>query len=119
MIALLTTQIDHNMQLLFARIITGAKRGTSHKYLYEELGWSTLAERRRVAKLKFIHKMYHNVAPEYLVDLLPEPANANVCYNLRFGGNTEQLLNNLGGLGYQNVLGCGTEYLYQFARMFV
>ena len=79
-----------NIQLLFGRIITGAKRGTSHKLLYKELSWRTLSERRTIAKFKFVHKLYHNTAPDYLLQLLPVPSGTNVSYGLRYGNNIRQ-----------------------------
>ena len=32
-----------NFQLNIARTVSGARRGTSHSAIYEELGWQTLA----------------------------------------------------------------------------
>ena len=40
-----------SIQLDAARIITGLRRGTSHSTLYTELGWSSLAERRKIVNL--------------------------------------------------------------------
>ncbi len=54
-----------NIQPAFARIVTGAKRGTSHQLLYNELSWPTLADRRAVAKLKFMYKLFHNIVPDF------------------------------------------------------
>ena len=74
-----------NVQLIFARIVTGAKRGTSHELLYNELAWPKLCERRQKSKLKFILKMFYNSSPDYLIQLLPSAVNENVAYNLRNG----------------------------------
>ena len=71
-----------NVQLNFARCVTGAKRGTSHNLIYEEISWQPLSERRKENKLKFMQKIVHKSAPEYLSDLLPQPIQDNP-YNLR------------------------------------
>ena len=79
-----------NIQLAFARIVTGAKRGTSHAVLYDEVSWKTLEERRKIMKMKFIHKIYYHNAPEYLLQLLPSSVNEHVMYNVRSGENIRQ-----------------------------
>ena len=70
-------------QLRAARIVTGAKKGTSHDKLYYETQWSKLEERRYDFKLCFMHKVVHKNAPEYLVELLPNTVGAITSYNLR------------------------------------
>ena len=74
-----------NVQLKFARIVCGAKRGTCHKSLYREIGWPTLKERRKESKLKFMFKIVNGVAPDYLCDLLPPTEDTISNYNLRNG----------------------------------
>jgi len=69
------------VQLNAARIVTGAKKGTSHELLRHELQWPTLAERRSRSKLIQMHKMVNNTAPSYLTSLLPEKVDTR--YNLR------------------------------------
>ena len=78
------------IQLTFARIVTGAKKGTSHELLYKETSWSTLSDRRIFAKMKFFHKIYNKNVPEYLINILPLQANSNVKYNLRRGASIKQ-----------------------------
>ena len=80
-----------NVQLLCARIVTGAKRGTHHDLLYKELQWQTLSERRHVSKLKFMYKLKNRIAPEYLSSLLPNTRSVNVLYNLRHGEDITRL----------------------------
>ena len=75
-------QVLENCQLRAARIITGAKKGTSHNKLYAETQWPELKERRSDFKLCFMHKVVHKSAPDYLVDVLPNVANAEKHYNL-------------------------------------
>ena len=72
-----------NIQLLNARIVTGAKRGTSHQLLYNETSWPLLSDRRQSCKLKFMHNIYYNNAPSYLVDSLPPHEATENRYNLR------------------------------------
>ena len=61
-----------NVQLQAARVVLGLKRGTSHKFIYQETQWETLQARRDRAKLVMIFKMKNNVSPESLSNLLPE-----------------------------------------------
>jgi len=77
-----------NLQLMFARIVTGAKRGTSHNLLYKETNWQTLSERRNSSKLKFIHAVINGLAPDYLNDLIL--TNTEVPYNLRNNSTIKQ-----------------------------
>ena len=62
-------QVLENCQLRAARIITGAKKGTSHNKLYPETQWPELEERRAYFKLCFMHKVVHKSASDYLVDV--------------------------------------------------
>ena len=49
-----------NFQLAAARIVTGAKKGTSHNLLYEETNWETLKSRRQNTKI--IHPVNENAS---------------------------------------------------------
>ena len=73
------TRIE-NTQLTFARVICGAKKGTSHDAIYNEISLPKLEDRRRENKLKFIHKIINHNAPHYL-NILPEQNDNR--YNLR------------------------------------
>ena len=42
----LEADLLENFQLEIARIVTGARRGTSHQLLYAELNWPLLKDRR-------------------------------------------------------------------------
>ena len=55
-----------------ARIVTGARKGTSHEILYKETNWQTLSERRQYLKLKNFVKIVNNETPDYLKSLLPQ-----------------------------------------------
>ena len=46
-------RVQHNA----ARIVTGAKKGTSHIYLNQELKWQSLSERKNNVKLQQMHRM--------------------------------------------------------------
>ena len=61
-----------NFQLGVARTVSGARKGTSHSALYNELGWEKLSQRRDTTKYKFFSKIVHKDAPEYLFELLPD-----------------------------------------------
>lgn len=58
-----------SVQLEAARIVTGAKKGTSHSALYDELGWTTLADRRKMFKLIKISSVINGDASQNLVNI--------------------------------------------------
>ena len=60
-----------SIQYEAAKICTGALRHTSHNKLLDELGWPTLASRRKYFKLILFYKMYFNLTPSYLSNLIP------------------------------------------------
>ena len=66
------------LQLDAARIVTGAKKGTSHDRLYLEVGWQTLSERREIAQLIQFHKMINQDTPDYLCQLVPNSVGERV-----------------------------------------
>ena len=72
-----------DMQLRFARAVTGAKRGTSHQIICNEVGWPMLSERQKNRKLKFMYKVMHHCAPQYLTNLIPTRVRDTVNHNLR------------------------------------
>jgi hypothetical protein len=55
-----------------ARIVSGARKGTSTNALYEELGWDSLKQRREYVKFKNFKNIVERKAPNYLIELLPE-----------------------------------------------
>ena len=77
-------------QLRAARIVTGAKKGTSHDKLYTEIQWPKLHERREKFKLCFMHKVVNKSAPNYLVEILSNAVNVNKHYKLRNEDDIEQ-----------------------------
>ena len=79
-------------QITAAKIVTGAKKGTSHIKLLKEVGWANLEERRRVNNLCVMHKMVHKHEPEYLHELLPDIINDDIHYDLRNKNNLREFL---------------------------
>ena len=59
-----------------ALAVTGAIRGTSQKYICNELGLEPLADRRWYRKMTVFDKIVKNLAPKYLQSyLLPQVLN--------------------------------------------
>ena len=59
-------------------VCSGALHGTSRVAVLQDLGWPTLAERREIYKLSLMFKIYNNLAPQYLVDLLLEDNRSHI-----------------------------------------
>ena len=72
-----------------ARVVTGAKKGTSHNLLNEEISWPTLTDRRRNFKIQLLHNVVNGKSPSYLSNLLPPKVGHNMQYRLRNHGNFE------------------------------
>ena len=66
-----------------ARTVCGARKGTSHNAIDEELGWETLDSRRLHVKDKQFTKITTGSAPTYLCDLLPNTVGSSSQRNLR------------------------------------
>lgn len=58
------------IQYQSALSIAGAWKGTNRSRLYEELGWESLSDRRRVRRVLLFHKIVNNLTPQYLKDKL-------------------------------------------------
>ena len=69
-----------------ARIVTGARKGTSHQLLYDETNWQSLADRRNAIKFKNFLKIINNEAPIYLQTLIPNSV-ATIRPNSRYSDN--------------------------------
>ena len=80
-----------------ARIVTGTKRHTSHGALYHETGWATLTLRRQSHKLTHFFKIFHDLTPAYLKDIIPQTVagRQNARYPLRNNANISQILCNM------------------------
>ena len=75
-------------QLRAARIVTGAKKGTSHSKLYMETQWPQLHERRGNFKLCFMHKVVNSTS--YLVEFLSNAVNIDKHYKIRNNDDLDQ-----------------------------
>ena len=58
-----------------ALAVTGAWKGTSRSKIYEELGWESLSDRRKVQRLIQMYKIVNMYTPSYLRDKLPPLRN--------------------------------------------
>ncbi len=76
------------VQIEAARIVTGATRLVSIEQLYVETCWETLESRRHTHKLLLFYKMKNDIAPSYLVDILPLEVD-NSRYELRNSNNLQ------------------------------
>ena len=66
-----------------ARLVSGAKRGTSHIELYREVAWEKLKDRREKQCLIMLYKIMHNLVPPALKTLLPSKTHDRTNYRLR------------------------------------
>jgi len=60
-----------NIQLEAARIVTGLPIFTKKEFIYRELGWQTLENRRNNRKLSLLFNIRNGKSPEYLQNILP------------------------------------------------
>ena len=58
-----------------ALAVTGAWKGTNRSKIYEELGWESLSDRRKVQRLIQMYKIINRLTPSYLREKLPPPSN--------------------------------------------
>ena len=71
------------IQLKAARVVLGAKKGTSHAKLYDDLGWATLENRRKYHCLVQFYKIKHGNAPELLTEIIPRNISQRSTYQTR------------------------------------
>jgi hypothetical protein len=69
------------LQLEAARIVTGLTLFASSILIYKELGWESLAERRKRSKLQMFYNMQNNNAPMYLCDLISPSIQSTTVYS--------------------------------------
>ena len=74
-----------SIQLDAARTCTGALITTNSNSLLQELGWTTLAERRKHHKLTLYYKMARGLTPSYIRELLPRQVAEVSRYPLHWG----------------------------------
>jgi hypothetical protein len=78
-----------------ARIVCGFPSYASIASIYKETGWDKLKVRREVKNLTLFYKIYNNLAPEYLSDLIPPSVSETSNYYLRNSQNISQQANRL------------------------
>ena len=59
-----------SVQYEFAKVVTGAMKGTGRQRLLEGLAWESLKTRRSVHKLVLFFKIVNDLTSSYLSDLL-------------------------------------------------
>ena len=82
-----SNKLDH-LQLEAARIVTGLPIFASSILIYKELGWESLAERRKRRKLQMFYNIQNNNAPMNLCDLIPPSIQSTTVYPLRNGSDS-------------------------------
>ncbi len=65
------------------RLVTGATARSNIANLYDETCFMSVSERRDNSMLVMLYKIKTNVAPDYLIDLVPRENQEYICYNLR------------------------------------
>ena len=68
-----------------ARIVTGLPTFCKLEYLYQEVGWERLSERRNLRKLQLFYNIINDDAPQYLKKLIPPSIQSTTTYPLRNG----------------------------------
>ena len=77
------------VQLEAARLVTGATARCSTENLYKEVGWESLALRRRLHRATMMFKIMTGLAPETLQEKLPGRVEARTRYRLRNRGDLQ------------------------------
>jgi hypothetical protein len=72
-----------------ARIVSGATARYTTASLDQELKWKGLEDRRREHRLTLFYRIKNNVAPAYLLDLLPQRVQDRTHYGLRNRDNLD------------------------------
>jgi hypothetical protein len=81
-----TAHESHSLEQVQRRaalLCTGAFKRSSYKKLLDELGWESLEDRRKKAKLILMFKIINNLTPNYLKELIPPQVLDATNYNLR------------------------------------
>jgi len=81
------TQRLETIQLDAALTCPGALLSTTRNSLLDELGWNTLAERRKNHKLTLYYKIANGLTPQYLQERLPPNVSEISNYPLRNARN--------------------------------
>jgi hypothetical protein len=72
-----------------ARLVTGATARCSTERLYREVGWETLALRRRLHRSTMMFKVMIGLAPDSLYQKIPNRVEARTRYQLRNRGDLQ------------------------------
>ena len=73
----LDAKLLDDLQMNVARTVTGARKGTSHELIKQEVNWPSLSDRRKGYKLKHFNKIIAKESPSYLQSLLPHKISVN------------------------------------------
>jgi Reverse transcriptase (RNA-dependent DNA polymerase) len=79
--------ILEKIQYEAARIVTGLTRSVSIERLIKEVGWVSLADRRKIQKLTLIYNYHNGNLPIYLNEIIPPNSYETHSYNLRNSNN--------------------------------
>ena len=72
------------------RVITGATKLCSIDKLFADLGWESIQKQRRNKhKLVIFYKILHDIAPNYISDIVPPLIQDTTTYNLWNAGNIQ------------------------------
>jgi hypothetical protein len=83
-----------------ARIVTGATAKARTEGLYKETNWVPLAKRRENHRLSLFFKITNGLAPQYLLDLQPQPVANRTGYALRNRHNLDTPIARINCLSY-------------------
>ena len=81
--------------MLFTTYLVGFLVTLSIASIYKSTGWDQLKVRREVNNLTLLCKIYNNLAPEYLCDLIPPTVSDTSNFHLRNSQNISQQANRL------------------------
>jgi hypothetical protein len=81
--------ILERVQTEAARIVTGATARCSTENLYKEAGWEKLSLRRRLHRSTMMFKIMTGLAPESLLQKIPNRVEARTRYRLRNRGDIQ------------------------------
>jgi hypothetical protein len=81
--------ILERVQTEAARIVTGATARCSTEQLYKEVGWEKLSLRRRLHRSTMMYKIMTGLAPESLLQKIPNRVEARTRYRLRNRGDLQ------------------------------
>ena len=75
------------LQLEAARVVTGLTRSVSLANLFNEIGWVSLSDRRKIQKLTIVFKHRQGLLPDYLSNIFPALVSETTQRQLRNNDN--------------------------------